>query len=100
MRYRVIDTEYGTCYIEVQMRQPFVHVDMKKWGPQAFKHVEKQLEVLQNLLYLGGARYLFCQVEQDNWKLQKFIKMFGFRLIKSYDDYLLFALTLTEPEKV
>ena len=100
MRYKVIDTEVGTCYIEVQYRQPFVHVDMKKWGPQAFRHVERELEKLQNLLYLGGARFLFCQVERTNTKLKKFIKMFGFRLIKEYPNHYLFALTLTEPEKV
>jgi hypothetical protein len=79
-RYTVCDNEFGKLEVEILVGVgPFLHLTLHKWSHNLFKQYKLCLEeVLETIKTSLGYDKAFVIIPDNDEKLLKFEKMFGF----------------------
>ena len=99
MRYIIWDSEDFKFEVEVKDRQPFLHLQVYKWGLDVARFMLKLIESAKAMLYIGGARAVYTVIPKSDDKAIRFNKLYGMMILTELEDTVLMGCKLNEPEK-
>lgn len=100
MKYTIWDSEDFKFKVEIIQKQPFLHLEVTKWGLDQAKLLDKLFDSAKALLYLGGARQVFSILSKKEEQIIRFNKMYGMKYIKDIGkEHILMGCNLHEPQK-
>ena len=77
------DDEFGYLEYEVSFGVPWVHSEIYYWTPSAYKEYKGIWKAAKEILKSEGFSEVFVAIPDNDPKLLKFEKMFGFNIVHS-----------------
>jgi len=85
----VIDDEHGKLEVEMLNGSPFIHLTLHEWSPQLFKEYKNTFKAVLSKMKEEGITQVYVLIPNDDPKLKKFEKMFGFKELNEGNGMLL-----------
>lgn len=82
MRKTLLDCEYGHLEMEYWDGEPLIHLTLNKWSKEKYKKYKTLWQVFLNQFRELGYKRVLVAIPDNDPKLEKFEKMFGFTEIK------------------
>lgn len=93
----VIDDCRGTFRIEYLCgRVPFLHLELRQWGPSILRAIRAELAKLKAELRTRGIRFMFVMIPEGDEKLLKFERLCGFAECKRSHGHVLLKQSTKE----
>lgn len=91
MKYVMIDDEYIKFSVEYIEEQPFLHLELHQWSKSLYKVYLEMFDEIKQILKDMGYDAVWVLIPDDDNKLLKFEKMFGFNvMVHCTNMYLLY----------
>jgi len=81
-RWALLDTEEAKFEVEVIDGKAFIHLLLHKWSHSIFKKYREVFKGMEPLLKQRGFNEVYVAIPDDDAKLLRFERMFGFNVIE------------------
>lgn len=87
--YKILDNEYLELRIQFAGGVPFAHSTFKQWSPKLYRAYRNTWEQICKDLDGAGHPCVFVMIPDNDPKLLKFEKMFGFKEVERQNGNIL-----------
>lgn len=85
----IISNEFLKLEVSMLLNVPYIHAEIYKWTPTLYKAYKQVWNKFLSQMGKEGHPCVFCVIPDNDSKLLKFEKMFGFEEVKREDGQIL-----------